>query len=574
MKLTLLAMMLASAINIIPQPLSVREDKGTFKLKGTPISCDSQIGEIPKAAVAELSAQLTLVAGQIYPVSNPVGLAETVREGSGRGIIFAVDPTLVDEAYTIKIDKKKAVILANSDGGFLYAIQTLKQLMPVSIYGKATDEKAKWELPCCEIKDKPRFAYRGMHLDCCRHFWTVDEVKKVLDVMATLKLNRFHWHLTEDQGWRAEIKAYPLLTEIGAWRPETIIGYQGGLTPDQFRFDGERHGGFYTQEEMRDVVEYAARLGITIVPEVDLPGHMVAALASYPWLGCTGKSIETGGDYKVWTIWGVSPDVLCPGKDTTLEFLKTVLGELCDIFPGEYFHVGGDECPKDAWAQCPDCQARIAVLGLKSDEHASAETRLQNYVTSEMQAFLATRGKKLIGWDEILEGDLEEGATVMSWRGLSGGIEASNRGFDVVMTPTDYCYFDYCQSDEFGYDEKMKALAEARSNADAPTLEDVVGEPTCAWWGNLSIETVYSFNPTAGLSKEAAAHILGAQANVWTEYIPTEAQLEYMIMPRLFAMSEVQWCELRNKDLDKFMAKVKGNGYKMLELKGFNFRNK
>ena len=560
MKLTLLTMLLATAINIIPQPLSVREDKGAFKLKGAQISCDAAIGDIPLAAISEFSAQLTVVAGQVYPVSKPVGLAETVRTGTGKGIIFAIDPTLVDEAYTINIDKKKAVILANSDNGFLYALQSLKQMLPVSIFGTDTDEKAKWELPCCEIKDKPRFGYRGMHLDCCRHFFTVDEVKKVLDVMGTLKLNRLHWHLTEDQGWRAEIKAYPLLTEVGAWREETIIGYQGALRREDFRFDGKRHGGFYTQEEMRDVVEYASRLGITIVPEVDLPGHMVAALASYPWLGCTGKSVETGGDYKVWTIWGVSPDVLCPGKDTTIEFLKTVLGELCDIFPGEYFHIGGDECPKTAWASCPDCQARIAQLGLKTDEHATAETRLQNYVTSEMQAFLKTRGKKLIGWDEILEGDLEEGATVMSWRGLKGGIEASNRGFDVIMTPTDYCYFDYCQSDR-------------RTNLDIPVWEDV-DEPTCAWWGNLTIEKVYSFNPTAGLSKEAASHILGAQANVWTEYIPDDKQLEYMIMPRLFAMSEVQWCEPAAKNYDKFMVKVKDGGFKMLDLKGFNYRNK
>ena len=560
MKLTLLTMLLATAINIIPQPLSVREDKGTFKLKGAQISCDAAIGDIPLAAISEFSAQLTVVAGQIYPVSKPVGLSETVRTGNGKGIIFAIDPTLVDEAYTINIDKKKAVILANSDNGFLYALQSLKQMLPVSIFGTDSDEKAKWELPCCEIKDKPRFAYRGMHLDCCRHFFTVDEVKKVIDVMGTLKLNRLHWHLTEDQGWRAEIKAYPLLTEVGAWREETIIGYQGSQKPEDFRFDGQRHGGFYTQEDMRDVVEYAAKLGITIVPEVDLPGHMVAALASYPWLGCTGKSIETGGDYKVWTIWGVSPDVLCPGKDTTIEFLKTVLGELCDIFPGEYFHIGGDECPKTAWETCPDCQARIEQLGLKSDGHATAETRLQNYVTSEMQSFLKTRGKKLIGWDEILEGDLEEGATVMSWRGLKGGIEASNRGFDVIMTPTDYCYFDYCQSDK-------------RTNLDIPVWEDV-DEPTCAWWGNLTIEKVYSFNPTAGLSKEAASHIMGAQANVWTEYIPDDKQLEYMIMPRLFAMSEVQWCEPKNKDFDKFIVKVKDNGYKMLDLKGFNYRNK
>ena len=561
MKLTLLAFVLASAINVIPQPLSVREDKGTFNLKGTPIACDAALGDIALEAVAAFSAKLTLAAGQIYPVSKPVGLSQTIKKGKVNGIVFGIDPTLKEEAYTITIDKKKCVVLASTDAGILYALQTLKQMLPTSIYTGRSAENEKWVLPCCEIKDMPRFGYRGMHLDCGRHFWSVAEVKKVLDMMATLKLNRFHWHLTEDQGWRAEIKAYPELTNIGAWRAETVIGYQPANP--ELKKDGIRYGGFYTQDEMREVVAYAQKLGITVVPEIDLPGHMVAALASYPWLGCSGKSIEPGHegeDYKVWEIWGVSPDVLCPGKDTTIEFLKTVLGELCDIFPGEYFHIGGDECPKDAWAQCPDCQARIAALGLKSDEHATAEQRLQNYVTSEMQAFLATRGKKLIGWDEILEGDLQEGATVMSWRGKKGGIEASNRGFDVIMTPDRWCYFDYNQCPDRG--DESKPVWEA------------VDEPTCAWWGTLPLAKVYSFDPTEGLDKQAAAHILGCQANVWTEYMPTEAQLEYMIMPRLFAMSEVQWSQLKNKDYDDFIRRVKAEGVKILKEKNFNYRAK
>lgn len=561
MTLSILAFLLASAINVIPQPLSVREDKGTFNLKGTPVACDAAMGAKAIAAVKDFSATLTLVAGQIYPVSTPSGLSENVREGKVKGLVFAVDPTLKDEAYTINIDKKKAVILASTDNGFLYALQTLKQLLPESIYSGKAAEGEKWVLPCCEIKDAPRFSYRGMHLDCGRHFWTVEETKKVLDIMATLKLNKFHWHLTEDQGWRAEIKAYPLLTEIGAWREQTVVGYQPGTKA--IEKDGIRYGGFYTQEEMRDVVAYADKLGITVIPEVDLPGHMVAALASYPWLGCSGKCIEKGvegQDYKVWEIWGVSPDVLCPGKDTTIEFLKTVLGELCDIFPGEYFHIGGDECPKQAWAMCPDCQARIAALGLKDDEHATKEQRLQNYVTSEMQAFLATRGKKIIGWDEILEGDLKEGATVMSWRGEKGGIEASNRGFDVIMTPEKWCYFDYNQCPD-------------RGDTSLPVWE-AVDEPTNAWWGCLPIEKVYSLNPVFDLKPEAASHILGCQANVWTEYIPTEEQLEYMIMPRLFAMSEVQWSSPKVKNFDRFMDRVKAKGVKILKAKNFNYRAK
>lgn len=540
MKLTILSIILASAINIIPAPLSVREDSGTFKLKGSQISCDTQMGDKALQAVAEFSSQLTLCAGQIYPVSKPAKLSESVKNGTIKGIVFCVDPTLIEEAYTINITKKYALVRASSDNGFLYALQSIKQMLPVEIYGTSAAENQKWELPCCEIKDKPRFKYRGMHLDCSRHFFSVDEVKKVLDIMAGLKLNRFHWHLTDDQGWRAEIKSLPRLTEIGAYRSGTMVGYYTGPS------DNIRYGGFYTQEEMKDVVAYADKLGITIVPEVDLPGHMVAALASYPELGCFG------GPYEVWTKWGVSPDVLCPGKEVTFNFLEGVLGELCEIFPGEYFHIGGDECPKDNWKTCPDCQERIKELGLVSDEHATAEQRLQNYVTRRVQTFLESKGKKIIGWDEILEGDLDAGATVMSWRGTTGGIQASNRGFDVIMTPTDYCYFDYCQDP-------------AKQESD---------EPLCAFWGDLTLEKVYSFNPTAELGEEAAKHILGAQANVWTEYIPTDEQLEYMIMPRLFALSEVQWSEMSNKDYSRFLERVRTWGFSMLDEKGFNYRNK
>lgn len=540
MKLLFISMLLASTINIIPAPLSVRKDDGTFKLKGVAINCDAQMGEKAYAAVTEFSSTLTLCAGQIYPVGRPNRLAETVREGNAKGIVFYVDPTLTDEAYTINVSKKCALIAASSDNGFLYAIQSLKQMLPVEIYGGKAAEDKKWELPCCEIKDKPRFGYRGLELDCCRHFFSVDEVKKVLDMMATLKLNRFHWHLTEDQGWRAEIKSYPRLTEVGAYRSGTMVGYYDGPS------DNIRYGGYYTQEQMKDVVAYAGKLGIEVIPEVDLPGHMVAALASYPELGCFG------GPYEVWYKWGVSPEVLCPGKEVTFQFLEGVLGELCEIFPYEYFHIGGDECPKTNWEKCPDCQARIHELGLKDDEHASAEQRLQNYVTSRVQKFLESKGKKIIGWDEILEGDLEKGATIMSWRGTTGGIKASNRGFDVIMTPTTYCYFDYCQS----------------------PLKQESDEPVCAFWGDLTFKKVYSFNPTEGLSKEAASHILGAQCNVWTEYIPSNEQLEYMLMPRLFSLSEVQWSEPSNKNYEKFCERVQNWGFRMLDLRGFNYRNK
>lgn len=544
MKLTLIAAILAATINIIPQPQSIREDKGEFKLKGTSISCDSRLSNNVIEAVKSLSTQLTLAAGQIYPVTKPAGLAENVRKGNVKGITLAIDPTLAFEAYTINVTPKSVLIKAAGDEGFFNALQTFKQLLPVEIFGKKAAEDIKWVIPCCEIRDVPRFHYRGMHLDCGRHFFSVEEIKKVLDVMATLKLNRFHWHLTEDQGWRAEIKKYPELTNVGAWRSGTMVGYYDGPS------DNIRYGGYYTQEQMRDVVAYAEKLGITIVPEVDLPGHMVAALASYPYLGCTG------GPYEVWYHWGIHPDVLCLGKESTYEFLEDVLGELCDIFPGEYFHIGGDEAPDTRWKECPHCQAKVAELGLKADDHCSAERRLQNYVTKRMQDFLATRGKKLIGWDEILEGELAEGATVMSWRGTSGGIKASNAGFDVVMTPTTYCYFDYCQFQADSAEERIAS-----------------GEPLCAYWGSLTLEKVYSFNPTEGLAPEAAKHILGAQANVWTEYIPTDEQLEYQMLPRLFALSEVQWCMPEDKlPYEQFHEKVMKAGFPMLDAAGYNYR--
>lgn len=521
MKLTLLAFVLASAINVIPQPLSVREDKGTFNLKGTPIACDAAMGDIALEAVADFSAKLTLAAGQIYPVSKPVGLSQTIKEGKVNGIVFGIDPTLKEEAYTITIDKKKCVVLASTDAGILYALQTLKQMLPTAIYTGRTAEDEKWVLPCCEIKDMPRFGYRGMHLDCGRHFWTVEETKKVLDIMATLKLNRFHWHLTDDQGWRIEIKKYPRLTEKGAVRKETLVGH---LQPKDNVFDGTPYGEglFYTQDQIREVVAYAAARGITVIPEIDLPGHMVAALACYPELGCTS------GPYEVWPMWGVADDVLCPGNEKTFEFIENVLSEVADLFPSEYIHIGGDECPKVRWEKCPKCQARIKALGLEADERHSAEYFLQSYVTERVEAFLATRGKRIIGWDEILEGKLAPDATVMSWRGISGGLEAARLGHDAIMTPNSYLYFDYYQSE----------------NQDAEPL---------AIGGYLPVSKVYSYEPfEEGMTEEEKSHIIGVQANLWTEYITTESQLEYMLLPRLAALSEVQWCQPQNKNWERF----------------------
>lgn len=522
----------AEEINVIPCPQKIEVSKGVFKVAGKPVSVDAKaVGSLAKQNINQFAQDLTLTTGKQSLV------AESLAEG---GFSFSIDKALSPEEYTIDIDKKSVKVAASDDYGILYAIQTLRQMLPVEIFSKEAAPSANWVLPCSSIQDKPRFAYRGMMLDVGRHFFSVDEVKKYLDVMALHKMNRFHWHLTEDQGWRVEIKSYPRLTEIGAYRDSTVVGrYDSG------KYDGKRYGGFYTQEEIRDVVSYASSLGITIIPEVDLPGHMVAALASYPELGCTGKSIYDGGPYRVWTKWGVSKDVLCPGKESTFTFLESVLTEIMDLFPSEYIDIGGDECPKDAWKQCPDCQRRIKELGLTSDGEHSAEVGLQNYVTARVQKFLNDHGRKIIGWDEILEGDLAEGATVMSWRGVQGGVKAADKGYDVIMTPKTYLYFDYYQSDK----KDIEPLA--------------IG-------GYLPIDTVYSYEPYNDFKAEARKHILGVQANLWTEYIARPDHLEYMLLPRMDALSEIQWCDADKKDYERFKESL-GHMMKIYDVLGYTY---
>jgi len=504
----------APEISVIPVPESVSVHRsGAFNVAGAPVSYDASLDELSKSHIKAFAQKLSAATGKPNPVAEKL---------SNKGFSFFVDKNLAEEEYSIEIKKKAAKVSASSPKGFLYAIQTLSQMLPISFWdGKAAAED-KWVLPSCKIKDKPRFAYRGMHLDVCRHFFDVKEVKKYLDVMAMHKMNRFHWHLTDDQGWRIEIKSYPKLTEIGAYRDETMVLKNF----DPYVGDGKRYGGFYTQEQIKEVVAYAANLGITVIPEIDLPGHMVAALASYPELGCSG------GPYKVWTMWGVDDHVLCPGKETTFKFLESVLTEVMELFPSEYIHIGGDECPKTEWVKCPNCQKRIQELGLKGDEKHSAETYLQNYVTERVQKFLNDHGRKIIGWDEILEGNLAKGATVMSWRGVAGGIEAAKKGFDAIMTPNSHMYFDYYQSQE---QEK---------------------EPFSIG-GHLPIDTVYSYEPLQGVPQAESSHILGVQANLWTEYIGGNEHLEYMLLPRMDALSEVQWCTLANKDFERFKKSLK-----------------
>ena len=528
--LTLLALTLAVAcgekkqpqpFSVIPMPNDVTLAEGSFNVAGALVSYDENVDAKSAKAIDGFVQTLKTVTGK--PMNG---------KGGDGTIHFGLNPNLGAEEYFLQVKPDGVNVEASAFGGFFYAIQTLKQMLPAEVYG-SQKAKAAWLLPCVTILDSPRFDYRGIHMDPCRHFWTIEETKRYIDIAATYKLNRLHWHLTEDQGWRMEIKKYPKLTEVGAWRSGTCIG------KDFDSNDGIRYGGFYTQDEMREIVAYAAERNITVIPEVDLPGHMVAALAAYPELGCTG------GPYEVWTRWGVSDDVLCVGKEETFTFLQDVLTEVMDIFPSEYIHIGGDECPKDRWKECPLCQARIKALGIKAHGDISAEQELQCYVTARIQKFLNEHGRKIIGWDEILEGDLAEGATVMSWRGTQGGIEAANRGFDVVMTPNSHMYIDYYQSQE-------------RDK-----------EPLCIG-GLVTVQKLYSYEPYEGMTPGTEDHILGVQANLWTEYVTSPEFLEYMLLPRMCALSEVQWCDAGRKDYARFDASL-DHTFKMLDVMGYTY---
>jgi len=430
------------------------------------------------------------------------------------------------EGYLLKVDSKGIFITASEPNGLFYGMQTLKQLLPAEVTGR------QLEIPAVDIKDEPRFEWRGNMLDVGRHFFPVSFIKKYLDILAMYKINTFHWHLTDDQGWRLEIKKYPLLTEISHWRDETIVGH----ARESDKYDGIGYGGFYTQDQVKEIVRYAAERYITIVPEIEMPGHSTAALAAYPHLGCTG------GPYEVSKTWGVHKDVYCAGKEETFEFLQTVLNEVLDIFPSEFIHIGGDECPKDAWEKCDACQKRIKEEGLK-DEH-----ELQSWFITRMDKYLSSKGRRLIGWDEILEGGLAPQATVMSWRGIKGGIEAAKQHHDVVMSPTTHMYIDYYQSQN----RSVEPLA--------------IG-------GFLPVEKVYSYEPVPGeLTEEEAKYILGVQTNLWTEYVSNTRHAEYMLLPRLQAQAEVAWTPKEEKNLEGFLKRLEQD-YKRLDKLNINYRD-
>lgn len=497
-------------ISVIPYPNDIEMHEGCFNAEGASVRYDKKIDAQSVAVINQFASQLSLVTGVKVKVSKGV---------SDKGFVFVFDAGIPSEAYSVDVTSSCVRVAASDLRGFNYSIQTLKQLLPVQIYGAEKAQGVNWTIPCVTINDAPRFGYRGLHLDEARHFFGVEEVKRYIDIMEVHKLNTLHWHLTDDQGWRIEIKKYPELTEIGAVRSGTCIKGDGSTT------DGIPYGEgmWYTQDQIREIVAYAASKGIDILPEIDLPGHMLAALAAYPELGCKG----TG--YEVWHRWGVSKDVLCVGNDDAYAFLKDVLAEVCELFPYEYVHIGGDECPKDSWKTCPKCQAKIAELGIKGDDQYSAEHYLQSYVMSQMEEFLATQGKKTIGWDEILEGTVSENATIMSWRGEEGGIKAAGMGHDAIMSPHTFYYLDYYQS------------------------IDVENEPF-GIGGYLPVETCYSYEPCPStMSDDVQKHIIGVQANLWTEYVSTKEHLEYMLLPRLAALSEVQWCNADRKDWNRFL---------------------
>ena len=513
------AVLLASAcqqgttdpINVIPYPNEVEVKGGTFNAAGAAFSYAPEFDQAAKDAINSFASQISLASG----------VESLASEGNAsKGFVFRYNAALPAEAYTLSVSRKAAVAEASSLNGVIYAIQTIKQMLPVEIFGKEAAAGAVWTMPCAQINDAPRFGYRGLHMDVSRHFFDIDAVKRYIDIMEVHKLNTLHWHLTDDQGWRIEIKKYPKLTEVGSIRNKTIIGHSN--TSKEYDHTRYGEGMWFSQDQIREVVAYAASKGITVIPEIDLPGHMLAALTAYPELGCTG------GPYEVWGDWGISDEVLCVGKESTMKFLEDVLAEVCELFPAEYVHIGGDECPKVRWEKCPHCQAKIKELGLKDDDKHKAEHYLQSYVTARMEKFLAGKGKKLIGWDEILEGEVAPNATIMSWRGVAGGLEAVRLGHDAIMTPNTFYYLDYYQT----LDKENEPLA--------------IG-------GYLPIEKCYSYEPTTeDMTAEDIAHILGVQANLWTEYIATEDHLHYMLLPRMAALSEVQWCDKDNKDWDRF----------------------
>ncbi len=493
--------------NVIPLPQEINiEERSPFILKRTTTIGYPKDNDLLKASAEFLSEYIFETAGIRLKVKE-------AKDGDNMIILKTGFTHDNEEAYQINISENTIEIEGQSEKGVFYGVQTLrKSLLP-------SFKEKKVIFPAGIISDYPRFGYRAAMLDVGRYFFPADFVKRFIDILALHNVNYFHWHLTDDQGWRLEIKKYPKLTEVGSIRKETLVGH---LKTDPHQFDNTPHGGFYTQEEIKDIVKYAEERNITIIPEIDLPGHMQAALAAYPQLGCTG------GPYEVSTKWGIHKEVLCMGKESTYEFLKDVFSEVVELFPSKYIHIGGDECPKVRWEVCPDCQSKIKELGLKTDNERTAEQKLQSYAMSEIEKFLNDKGRQIIAWEEILDGGIAENPVVMAWLKEESGVEAARLGYDVIMAPHKEVYIDYYQS------------------------KDIENEPL-AIGGYIPVERVYAFEPvSAELTKEEQKHIIGTQVNLWTEYISTPDYAEYMLLPRLAAISEVQWSDPKKKDFESF----------------------
>lgn len=522
--------------NIIPLPKEVKTDTTQqFTLKGgMGIAYDSSNTEIARTAefLQQWVKETTGIQLQLTPEDKSAQIKLAINAPSKKGRKAKQAAPMTDqqkEAYTLSVGAKGILLSACEPAGLFRAAQTLRKSLPITKDSKGV------EMPFVQITDQPRFSYRGVLLDCGRHFFSVEFIKQFLDAMALHGCNQFHWHLTEDQGWRFEVKAYPELAKKGGLREKTVIG------PGNMRiYDNIPYGGYYTQEECRDIVRYAAERYINVVPEIDMPGHMQSALHVFPNLGCTG------GPYSVAPHWGVMREVLCGGNPETLTFLKTVFGELCDVFPSKFIHIGGDECPKERWKKCAKCQAKIKELGLTNDpkdtgeggrgsqDGRSAENKLQTYINHEIEEFLASRGRSLVGWDEILAGGLTENAIVMSWRGTKGGIAAAKQKHRVIMSPNVFAYIDH------------------------PQLKDYSKQPQTTDSYQVSCSKMYSFEPVIPdeLTAEEQDCILGVQANLWTEHVAYPEHAFYQLLPRLASMSEVQWCAPQQKDFENFKTRL------------------
>jgi hexosaminidase len=509
-------------ISIVPRPQHLAMQQGNFILNANTKLFINPEQQFLKSTAEQLAQTIKTATGQ-----QPQVLIKIPRKRAVNYIYLSLTnspDTLGPEGYSLSVQPTKILLTANQPAGIGMGIQTIKQLLPPAFNFTSV------AVPALEITDKPAYSWRGLHLDVVRHFFPVSDIKKYIDYMAMHKLNTFHWHLTDDQGWRIEIKKYPKLTEVGGWRDGTIVGH--ALERPQ-QFDGKKYGGFYTQDEIREVVQYAKDRHISIVPEIEMPGHALAALAAYPELSCTG------GPFKTEQAWGIFEDVFCAGNEQTYHFLEDVLTEVASLFPGQVIHIGGDEVPKTRWKACPKCQAKIASENLKS------ENELHGYFIQRIAKFLKTKDKRIIGWDEILDGGIPNNTLIMSWRGTAGGIKAAEQQHGVVMTPTSHLYFDYYQGDQ-----QLEPLA---------------------FGGYTPLSKVYSFNPTPNkLTPSEKRFIVGAQANLWTEYIPTFKQVEYMLFPRIAAASEVFWTSTANKNWDNFTQRMQGQ-YKRYDALGINY---